>query len=141
MSPRAGSRVTPCTASDARARSRKAESFITGAELVLEMGDDADLDLPAVAAALAVLAGIAAADAACCSALGEHARGQDHQQAVRLLGTVAPNGTQMAKDLKRLLDRKDNAHYGVITTTENEARDMLTWAQRLVTGARAVVRR
>ena len=48
MSPRAGSRVIPCTAADARARFRKAESFLTGAELVLETGDDADLDLPAV---------------------------------------------------------------------------------------------
>lgn len=141
MSPRAGSRVTPCTAADARARLRKAESFLTGAELVLETGDDADLDLPAVAAALAVLAGIAASDAACCRALGEYPRGQDHQQAVRLLATVTPKGTQMAKDLKRLLDRKDNAHYGVISTTDNEARDMLTWAQRLVVAARIVVQR
>ena len=141
MSPRASSRVTPCTAADGRARLRKAESFLTGAELVLEMGDDSDLDLPAVAAALAVLAGIAAADAACCTALGEHSRGQDHQLAVRLLATVTPHGTQMAKDLKRLLNRKDNAHYGVISTTENEARDMLTWAQRLITASLTVVQR
>jgi len=108
---------------------------------VLELGDDSDLDLPAVAAALAVLAAIAASDAACCSALGEHSRGQDHQQAVRLLGTVTPGGTQMAKDLKRLLDRKDNAHYGIIATTGTDARDMLTWARRLIDRAQTVVQR
>ncbi len=144
MSPRAGSRVTPCTPADARGRLRKAESLITGAELVLEAGDDANLDLPSVAAALAalaVLAGIAASDAACCSALGEHSRGQDHQQAARLLATVSPHGTRMGKDFKRLLDRKVNAHYGFMSTTESEARDMLAWAQRLVTDARSAVQR
>jgi hypothetical protein len=60
---------------------RKAQSFVTGAELALGAGDDLLLDLPGVAAALAVLAGIAAADAACCAALGERSRGQAHQEA------------------------------------------------------------
>ena len=77
MTSRAGGRVAPCTPADARARLRKAQSFTSGAELVLELGEDTGLDLPAVAAALSVLAGIAAADAACCSALGERSRGQD----------------------------------------------------------------
>jgi len=105
------------------------------------MGEDADLDLPAVTAALAVLAGIAACDAACCSALGQHFRGQDHRQAEQLLAGVRPDGTQMVKDLRRLLDRKDNAHYGSISTTDKEARDMLQWAGRLVTGAQRVLSR
>jgi len=35
---------------------RKAQSFVTGAELALGVGDDPLLDLPGVAAALAVLA-------------------------------------------------------------------------------------
>lgn len=139
MSPRPGGRVSPCTPADARARLRKAQSFITGAELIVEMSDDADLDLPAVAAALAVLAGIAASDAACCSALGQYARGQDHRQAERLLATVTPDGPQMAKDLKRLLDRKDNAHCGFISTTLAEASEMLAWAVRLVSSAERVL--
>lgn len=141
MSPRPAGQVSPCTPADARARLRRARSFITGAELVLEMGDDDDLDLPAVAAALVVLAGIAASDAACCSALGQYLRGQDHQQAERLLATVAPDGAKMAKDLRRLLDRKDNAHYGSISTTLAEANDMLTWATRLVSAAERVLTR
>ena len=141
MTSRAGGRVTPCTTADARARQRKAQSFATGAELVLELGEDTGLDLPAVAAALSVLAGIAAADAACCSAQGERSRGQDHRQAEQLVATVLPNGPQMAKDLKRLLERKDNAHYGVISTTEKETRDMLGWAKRLVGDAQRVLDR
>ena len=46
----------------------------------------------------------------------------------------------MAKDLTRLLERKD-AHYGVISTTEQEARDMLGWAKRLVGDAQRVLDR
>jgi hypothetical protein len=64
VSPRAPARTAPCTQANARARFRKAQSFATGAELALAVGDDPLLDLPGVAAALAVLAGIAAADAA-----------------------------------------------------------------------------
>ena len=139
MTLRAGGRVTPCTTADARARLRKVQSLVTGAELVLEVGEDPGLDLPAVAAALSVLAGIAAAAAACCSALGERSRGQDHRQAEQLVATVLPHGPQMAKDLKRLLERKDNAHYGVIGTTEKEARDLLGWAKRLVGDAQRVL--
>ena len=141
MTSRAAGRVTPCTPADARARLRKAQSFVSGAELVLELGEGTGLDLPAVAAALSVLAGIAAADAACCSALGERSRGQDHRQAEQLVAAVLPHGPQMAKDLKRLLERKDNAHYGVISTTEKEARDMLGWANRLVGDAQRVLDR
>lgn len=40
---------------------------------------------------------------------------------------------------KRLLMKKDNAHYGVIATTGAEATVMLTWAQRLVAQAGSVV--
>lgn len=141
MTSRTSGRVTRCTPADARARLRKAQSFVTGAELVLELGEDTDLDLPAVAAALSVLAGIAAADAACCSALGERSRGQDHRQAELLVATVLPHGAQMARDLKRLLERKDNAHYGAIGTTEREARDMLGWAKRLAGDAQRVLDR
>lgn len=141
MSPRPTGRVASCTPADARSRLRKAQSFLTGAELIVELGDDVDLDLPAVAAALAVLAGIAASDAACCSTLGEYSRGPDHREAERLLATVHPEGPQMAKDLKRLLDRKDNAHYGFISTTAAEAGDMIAWAARLVASAERVLTR
>ena len=111
MSPRASARTAPCTPADARARLRKAQSFVTGAELALGVGDDPLLDLPGVAAALAVLAGIAAAHAACCAALGERSRGQAHQEAIALVRTVRPHGEQMGRDLARLIQKKNNAHY------------------------------
>lgn len=114
---------------------------MTGAEMVLEFGQLDDVELPAVAAALAVLTGIAAADAACCAALGTRSRSQDHRQAVALVATVTPNGDQMARDLNRLLDKKDGAHYGVIATTPAGAVAMLNWARRLIHNASEIVRR
>ena len=60
----------------------------------------------------AVLAGIAAADAACCQALGERARGEDHREATSLVEQVAPNGPTAAKALERLLSLKDESQYG-----------------------------
>ena len=39
----------------------------------------------------------------------------------------------------QLLDRKDNAHYGVIRVAVNEERKMIEWAGRLLADARAAV--
>lgn len=62
-------RTQPCDLAQARSRLRQAESFIEAAGLVLLMAEDDDVAPPGVAAALAVLAGIAASDAACCAKL------------------------------------------------------------------------
>ncbi|UZN02189.1 hypothetical protein [Cellulomonas sp. S1-8] len=61
-----------------------------------------------VAAALAVLAGIAAADAVCGHALGQYSRAQGHREAIDLLTSVDET---LAKQLGLLLAQKDNAHY------------------------------
>jgi hypothetical protein len=94
-----------------------------------------------VAAGLAVLAGIALADAACCAALGSRARGQDHRQAVSLLTDVQPGGVEAARHLERLLNVKDAAHYGVINVTAAELRGALRSAERLADFAKEVLAR
>ena len=104
------------------------------AELVL--GDDSDLATPSVAAALAVLAGIAASDAACCARLGRRPRGQDHATATTLLRTVLPHGEAMAKDLTRLLAAKDESHYGLALVDRAKARRLVGCARRLMDLAR-----
>lgn len=104
-------RTADCTRAQDRARLQQAEAFVMAADLV--PSDDTDTATPAVAAALAVLAGIAASDAACCSRLRKRPRGQDHGEAVKLLATVEPHGKDMARDLARLLASKDESHYGV----------------------------
>jgi hypothetical protein len=92
-----------------------------------------------VATSLAVLAGIAASDAACCVALGRRSRGQDHLQAVDLVATVEPGGKQAAKDLYRLLDLKDASHYGVTDLGAGKVLPSITHARRLVTFARSII--
>jgi hypothetical protein len=131
------SRTQTCGRAEARTRLEQAEAFVLAAELVLE--DTTALANSGVAAALAILAGIAASDAACCARLRRRARGQAHEEAVALLGTVEPGGTEMAKDLKRLLQKKDSASYGVAFFALGEARDLVGWAKRLIGRARTAV--
>jgi hypothetical protein len=139
VSPRGGGRTAACDRTDAAVRLRHAESFLLVADLVLDQPEDPGLALASVAASLAVLAGIAAADAACCAAIGRRARGQNHDEAIALVGTVARQGEAMARDLARLLALKDDVQYGVLVITTTRARSSVTWARRLVAAARDVV--
>jgi hypothetical protein len=45
----------------------------------------------------------------------------------------------MANDLKRLLQKKDSASYGVSFLALGEARDLVGWAKRLIGRARTAV--
>jgi hypothetical protein len=51
---------------------------------------DPTLEYAAVAASVAILAGIAAADAACCQALGRRSRSDNHHDAEILLAETPP---------------------------------------------------
>ena len=130
MSPRQTGRTEICGPTHARARLEQAKAFLEVAELV-EAEDD-ELATPNVATALTVLAGIAAADAACCVVLGQRSRGQDHRQALALLEQVTPDGKTMARDLDRLLAVKDDAHYGFLHLNTQRATAALRQARRLV---------
>mgnify|MGYP000333050045 CR=1 FL=1 len=130
-------RSQPCDRNDALNRLAQAASFLLAAELIID--DESDDATPSVAASLAVLAGIAASDAACCARLGVRARGRSHPEAVELLGTVEPRGGDMAKDLQRLLNRKDDSQYGVAFVSQSEASRMVGWAKRLLGQARRAV--
>lgn len=106
-------RTQTCGPPQARTRLAHAQKFLEVAELVAterEIEESASC-----AAALAVLAGIAASDAACCAVLRRRARGQDHMQAADLLEQIEPNGKAAARALRELIDLEDTAHYGLIT--------------------------
>ncbi len=130
-------RTADCTPAQARARLQQADGFLLAADLVLS--DDTDTATPSVAAALAVLAGIAASDAACCAKLRKRPRGQDHGEAPKLLGTVVPHGEAMAKDLRRLLAAKDESHYGLTLVDRAKARRLVGYARRITDLAREVL--
>lgn len=114
---------------DARTRGRSAEAYIEVAELVL---DEADAAMPGVAAGLAVLAGIAASDAICAARLQQIHRGEDHRGASELLTQSTPDGRKLAATFKRLIDLKDEAHYGLTLVSASKARTAVRWARTLV---------
>ena len=49
-----------------------------------------------------------------------------------MVSTIHPNGARMAKDLGRLLNEKDNAHYGLLLVSRTNATKMVEWADRMI---------
>ena len=124
-------RTQVCTRADARARRTQARKFLEVADLVATEQDDNPESMN-VAASLAVLAGIAAADAACCAVLGSRSRSNDHHDAERLLDQIAPGGPEAAKQLRRLLNLKDSAQYGFMHVSRQSLQVTLRQARSLV---------
>lgn len=90
---RGRTRTQACGPAQARQRLNHARSFLEVAELAADV-DDLTLEYASVAASIAILAGIAAADAACCSELGKRSRSEDHHHAETLLAQVTPGGSE-----------------------------------------------
>lgn len=132
MTPQPG-RTQECNRAQATVRLSQARAFLEVAELI--GSEDDELANDNVAAALAVLAGIAAADAACCGTLGRRSRGQDHRQAIQLVAQAGPDGNTLSQALRRLLDIKDGAHYGMIYVGAAKAKAAIRNATTLVDGA------
>jgi hypothetical protein len=139
MSPRSPGRTQRCSENDARSRIAHARKFLEVAELAAGEGDDIEYSSPS--AALAVLAGIAASDAACCRALGRRSRGQNHRQAIELLEQVEPGGKDAASSLRRLLGLKDEAHYGLFDVGGQDLQAALRQARALVDFAGEILHR
>lgn len=101
-------RTQTCGAPQARRRLAQARSYMDVARLTADERDP-NLEYAAVAASVAILAGIAAADAACCQALGRRSRSDNHHDAEALLAEITPGGKDAAKHLRQLIDIKDAA--------------------------------
>lgn len=126
-------KTAPCGIGEARVRLRTARAYLDVAESVL--GEQSRDEFLSVSAGLADLAGIAAGDAICCARLRCRHRGDDHRRATDLLKTAVPDGAKLALTLGRLLDLKDEAHYGVILVSSRKANNSLRWAKILVVRA------
>lgn len=90
MTPRREDRTEPGGRPEATVRLAQARKFLEGASLV----EEAEGEVPSsasVSASLAVLAGIAASDAACFAVLRRRSRGQDHHAAEALLEKIVPD--------------------------------------------------
>ena len=137
MTPRS-IRTQACGTAEARTRLAQARKFLEVAELVAS--EDIE-ESHSVSAALAVLAGIAASDAACCAALGRRSRSPDHHDAEELLGQIERGGDAAASTLRRLIDLKDTAHYGLIHVSRQRLTTALRQAHSLVEFAARASRR
>lgn len=129
-----------CSKGQARQRFERARSFLDVAELVVDEADP-DVEYGPVAASLAVLAGIAASDAACCMALGERSRSQNHRDAEALLEQITPGGAEAATALRELIDLKDASHYGFSGVGTGELKRALRRARKLLDFAERVLHR
>jgi hypothetical protein len=125
-------RMANCGSREAKLRLKAARAYLEAAELIL--ADDRE-EFASVAAGNAVLAGIAAADALCCKGLGVRVRAQDHRQAAELVKTASAMGSRHKTLLVRLLDLKDEAHYGFLNVSASKASRAVNSARELVNGA------
>lgn len=132
-------RTRPATLENARVRLRVGAAYLEVAELVLDEPDRSEM--PGVSAGLAVLAGIAASDAICACRLSQIHRGEDHRAAAALLEQATPDGKKLAATFLRLIDLKDEAHYGILTVPLQRARSAAKWAKLLVDRARQELER
>lgn len=137
---REGGRTQTCGEPQARQRLGHARSFLEVADLTADVSDPS-LEYGSVAASVAILAGIAAADAACCQELGKRSRSENHHDAEVLLEQITPGGKRAAGQLRQLIDIKDTAHYGFININAPQLKRSLRQAQRLVEFAEEVLRR
>lgn len=115
-----------------------AEKFLNVARLV---ADEADAAPGSVTASLAVLAGVAASDATCCSALGQRSRGGDHHDAELLLAEIVPGGVNAATALRGLIEHKDTAQYGMLHPSGDDVKVTMQQAERLLEFAKAMLAR
>lgn len=119
-------RTERCGESEARKRLRDAEEFLRAAGAEAEKSSQ---EATNVAANLLVSAGIAAADAACCKALGKRSRSQDHRDGGALLRLITQGGKAAANSFDRLIAQKDLTDYGFA----NVGRSQFVMLQRQAT--------
>ncbi len=125
-------RTKPVSGAQVRAYAGKAQEYADAAASEIEAGRYI------AATSLAIHAGINAADAVCGARLGERAAGEDHDQVLTLLRQAGPDGTNVEKELRRLLPLKTKAEYEPDDVAPGVATKALERAQRCVAVARTV---
>lgn len=124
--------MRPVSAIQVRSSVAKANEYLEAAVSELEAGR-------AIAAtSLAIHAAINAADAVTGGRLGQRAAGQGHEQVLALLGEAGHDGSEVAKNLARLLPLKTKTEYEPDDISKSEATRAVERASRCVAVARRV---
>lgn len=140
MPTRKSTRLQKCSATQAAERQQQAQKFFEVAEIAFDERDEGQ-EYGAACASLAVLAAIAASDAACCKAMGVRSRGQSHHEAERLLASIPNGGAEATKELRLLLNLKDAAHYGFSAIGSNDLKRAIRAASKLIAFSGEVLNR
>ena len=121
-------RTRPSSETIRRGRLKKATQFLDAAVVIDDEMSDA-------AVTLLVSAGIAAADVICGVRQGKYAVGENHNQAVALLGQAEPG---VEKHLRTLLNVKSKVAYTHQSVTSDERKKSRRAAEMLVETARRI---
>lgn len=124
-----------CSPGAQAGRLRKARQFRVAAEVLERGAADVDQLLDAYVT-MCIHAGIAAADVICCKALGVHHQGDNHHEAVALLGRV---DTKLGGDLAALLRKKAAAGYSDRQSSGADGKQVKRAMERLVDAAEAAM--
>jgi hypothetical protein len=129
-------RTRACRQEIRRSRLRKSGQFLDAADLVRDLAEE-DGEIADAYVTLRVHAGIAAADVICCARLGEQAQGEDHNEAITLLGRADRDS---AKHLRTLLtmNMKTKAGYSHVPANADECKRAGGAAETLVETARRI---
>ena len=119
-----------CAASTRAGRMAKARQFLVAAETIATVVDDQEIADAFVT--LCIHAGIAAADVISCARLGMLHSGENHNEAVALLGSV---DKAAAGQLKALLDMKTRSGYSPVLTSAADQKRAGRAAAALVAAA------
>jgi hypothetical protein len=111
---------------------RKAEQFIEAADLIRDLEEEHE-DIADAYVTLCVHAGIASADVICCARLGEHAQGENHNEAIGLLRKADKDAS---RHLSTLLNLKTKSGYSHTSVTPDEFRRAGRAAEALIDLAR-----
>jgi hypothetical protein len=109
----------------------KAKQFMEAANLVRDFADDEDI--ADAYTTLCIHAGIAASDVICCAHLGEHALGENHNEAI---GLLAKADKDASRHLGVLLGLKTKSGYSHTSVTAEEVKRAGRAAEALVERAR-----
>jgi hypothetical protein len=148
MSRRGAVRRQPCRGKEALSRLKQADGYLEVAKTVISDSQRPEkYSYNHVAAGIAVLAAVAASDAICCELLGERSRGQDHHDAISLLGTIRygsesgrlDRARRLAEALRVALAAKDESHYGLSLLGPTQVRKAVRAAEQLVAAGHDVL--
>ena len=124
-------RTVRCSDATRAGRLVKAQQFWSAAQTIETFADD-EATIADAYTTLAIHAGIAAADVICCVRLGQHARGDDHDEAVALLALA---DRARANDLATLLRIKTRSAYSHESTSRTDRQRARRAAARLIQSA------